>query len=320
MKEVLDKILKSKSAAVLPHVNEDPDALGSCFAFCEAMKMLGKEAVVYVEEEPQKRFAFLGGDYEVYDPARKYKHDLCVCLDCGDMERLGNRAALFEAAERTVNIDHHFTNTSFAQVNYVEGKASATGEILCMLLPMLTGRINDKIARYLYAAICADTGCFKFSSVCAKTMRLAADLLEYDFDHAEIARALFDSDSLEVVKFKAHLMSNIESYAGGLVKSINLSEDLYEKYNIPPSEVPNVVDIPRRVAGTEVALCFKPKENGIGVNFRSNSYVDVAAIACKFGGGGHERAAGCTVRGGSMEEVKRAVTEECIKAVNNGKN
>lgn len=314
MEKIIEKIKSANTVAVFPHVNADPDALGSCYAFCEAMRLMGKRAVCYVEEIPQQRFQFIGGEYTLYTGEADV-YDLCASLDCGDMERLGSRAEIFNNAHDTINIDHHVTNTLFAQANYVEGDAAATGQILCEFLPKLGIKINDTIARYLYTAICADTGCFKFSNVASKTLRYTADLLEYDFDHAEIARLLFDTDSLSVTKFKAELMGSIESYADGKLSVIELSDELYEKYGIPESEVPNVVDIPRRVEGTEVALCFKPKKDGIGVNFRSNSYVDVSKISIKFGGGGHERAAGCTVHEGTMQQVKRAVIDECIREI-----
>lgn len=316
MKEVIEKIKNARSVAVLPHINEDPDALGSCFAFTKAMQALGKEAVCYVSEELPCRFDFIGGDYVIYNGGAAGEHDLCVCIDCGDILRLGDRVNLFNEIGNTANIDHHITNTNFADANYVDGNASAAGEILCELLPLAGVKVDDEIARFLYIAICSDTGCFKFSNVSPKTLRLIADLLEYDFDHSEIARLLFDSETFNIIKFKAEIMLGIESYADGLITVVELPEELIEKYEIPLNDVPNVVDIPRSVEGSEVALSFKHKGGGIGVNFRSNKYVDVSAVAVKFGGGGHKRAAGCTVKGKDMKTVKREVISECIMAVN----
>ena len=116
MKNVIEKIKKSQSMAVLTHINEDPDTLASAFAFCSVIHSLNKEAVCYVNERPQKMFDFIGGDYVVYTDDVKHNHDLCVCIDCGDIGRLGDRKKIFDEIKNSVNIDHHMTNTLFADL------------------------------------------------------------------------------------------------------------------------------------------------------------------------------------------------------------
>ena len=160
MDSVIDKIIKAKSVAILPHVNEDPDALGSCFAFQKVMRLMGKEAVIYVSGKIEARLDFIGNDYVMYNGDSCYNHDLCVCLDCGDIERITERKVIFDKIGNTVNIDHHFTNTRFADANYVDGTAAATGEILFDLFKEMQITLNSEIARDLYIAVSSDTGCF----------------------------------------------------------------------------------------------------------------------------------------------------------------
>lgn len=315
MHEIADKIKQAKSAAVFPHINEDPDALGSCFALCEALRDMGKTAVCYVSEPIEKHLEFIGGEYEVYDKEKTYSHDIAICLDCGDLERLGDRVKLFDEIGNSVNIDHHRTNTRFAEVNFVDGDSSATGEILCEFFRSEHIRITDKIARYLYIAICSDTGCFKYSNVSPKTMRAAADLLEFGFDHAEIARLLFDTCALNTMKVKSELMQNIHSYAGGKLNVVAVDDEIFEKYAVDAKEVPNIVDIPRCVAGTEIAVCIKRQNGGIRVSLRSNGSADVSAVSTKFGGGGHAKAAGCSVEAETLAEAEKIIVEECVKAL-----
>ena len=315
MKAVTQKIMNAKSVAVLTHIGEDPDALGSASAFCAVLRKLGKTAVCYVSEQPPSRHMFIGGDYAIYDKEKAYDHDLCVCLDCGDIGRIGSRVKLFNETGNTANIDHHRTNTLFADANYVEGGASATGEILFKLFKAMDIEIDNEIARFLYIAICSDTGCFKYSSVTPDTMRIAADLLEYDFDAAEIARLLFDTDSLNVTKFKAELMSKIESYADGKVTVVSVPDDMYERYGLTLTEAPNSVEIARKIANTEIAVGMKNRNGEADVSFRSNGRADVSAIAQSFGGGGHRAAAGCTVKGKTFEEAAPDIIEACVKAV-----
>lgn len=315
MQKAIDRIKKAKSVAVFPHINEDPDALCSCFAFAEVLRAMGKEAVCYVNEEVEKHLDFLDGEYVIYDPANSYNHDLALCLDCGDLERLGNRRKLFDEIGNSVNIDHHYTNTNFADDNYVDGSAAATGEILFELFKKMGVELSDKIARYLYIAISSDTGCFKYSNVSPKTMRAAADLLEFDFDHAEEARLLFDTYSLNVLKLKSELTQNVHSYADGKINVVTVEDTIYSRYGAEAKEVPNIVDIPRCIAGTEIALCIKHQNGLIRVSMRSNGNADVAAVAVKFGGGGHAKAAGCSIEAKTLEEAEKMIIEECLKVL-----
>ena len=311
MEEVIKKIKASKSVAVLGHVNADPDSIGSCFAFAHMMRLAGKEAVVYMSERIEDRLAFMGNDYVVYEGENPPHHDLCVCLDCGDLDRLGYRKDIFEAADNTVSIDHHRTNTYFAQANYVDGKAPATAEMLCRLFKKMDVKLDAEAAKQLYTALSSDTGCFKFSSVTPQTMREAADLLEYDFDHAEVSRLLFDSNTFNEVRFKAEVMLSLKSLLGGKLTMVVIDNDMVERSGLKDDQLPNVVDIPRSVQGTEIAVSMKEKNGDIRVNLRSNGYADVSAVALKFGGGGHAKAAGCTIKDVSLEEAEEVIVKAC---------
>ena len=307
MRDVIEKIKNAMSVAILPHKNEDPDALGSCFAFMKVMKSMGKEARVYVSEVPEKRLAFIGSEYEVYDASKTYSHDLCVCIDCGDLQRIGEREKLFNEIGASVNIDHHYTNTNFADANYVDGNASAAGEILYMLFGEMGVTIDKETAELLYIAICSDTGGFKYSNTTPRTMRICAELMEYGFDHSEVARLLFDRQSFAAARMCAEVTLSIKSYEDGKIKLVTIPDDLYEKYDIAVKDAPNMVDIPRRIEGTEVAVCIKHQDGDIRVNLRSNGDADVSKVAVKFGGGGHVRAAGCSIDAKTLEEAEEKI-------------
>lgn len=315
MRAVIDKIMKAKSVAVFPHVNEDSDALGSCFAFAKVMRKIGKRATVYVSGRIEARLAFVGNDYVVYHDGIEHDHDLCACIDCGDIDRITERKSLFDEINNSVNIDHHYTNTNFADANYVDGKAAAAAEILFELFKEMNVDLDTDIAKDLYTAICSDTGCFKYSNVTPKTMRIAANLIEYDFDHADIARLLFDSESLEAAKLKAEITNGIKTYADGKIAVVVTDENVGEKYGIEKEDIPNLVDIPRRIEGTEIAVCIKHTDDGFRLNLRSNGGADVSKVAMKFGGGGHVKAAGATVRFETAQEAEKAVVEACMNAL-----
>lgn len=315
MQAVIDKINAAKSVAIITHIHEDPDTLGSCFAFQKMMRKLGKEAVIYVSGKIEDRISFMGSDYVVYEKGMTHTHDLCACIDCGDLARLGDREAIFGEIGNSINIDHHFTNSLFADANLVRADASAAAEIVYELFKEMNLELDVEIARDLYTAICSDTGCFKFSSVTPKTMRVAADLLEYGFDHAQIARLVFDTETLGAMQLKAEVTKTVKSYEDGKISLVTADEKDGEKYGISPEDIPNLVDIPRRVKGTEIAVCIKKIKDGFRVNLRSNGEADVSEVASALGGGGHIRAAGVTLADGSMDEAVDKVITECKKAV-----
>ncbi len=315
MRDIIDKIREASSVAVFPHVNEDSDALASCFAFASMLRKMGKKATIYVSGKVEAKLKFIGTDYVAYKSGAEYDHDLCACLDCGDLGRITERKEMFDKISNSINIDHHATNTRFADVNYVDASASATGEILFDLFEEMGVEIDDEIARYLYTAITSDTGCYKYSNTTPKTMRTAARLLEYNFDHAEVTRRLFDCEPLNSIKLRAEVMGGIRLFEDGKISFVSTDEKLGEKYGMAKEDIPNLVDIPRRVEGAEIAVCIKRIEGGFRANFRSNGDADVAKVAMRFGGGGHVRASGATIRSDNTEETERAVIEACREAL-----
>ena len=123
-----------------------------------------------------------------------------------------------------------------------------------------------------------------------------------------MARLLFDSESLAAAKLKAEITENIKEYADGKIKAVITDEKIGAKYGMGKEDIPNLVDIPRRIEGTEIAVCIK-------LNLRSNGKADVAEVAMKFGGGGHIKAAGATLDFDSTEKAERAVIDACKRAL-----
>lgn len=315
MNKVIEKINNAKSIAVFPHINEDGDALGTCFAFAEVMRRLGKVAVVYVSEIPEKRLEFMGTDYVVYDEEKTYNHDLCACLDCGDLLRIGRRVKLFDEINNSINIDHHATNTNFADANYVVGGASAAAEVLYCVFEEMGIELEKNEAEHLYTAICSDTGSFKYSSTSPKTMRIAASLMEHGFDFSEIEHRLFDCRSYEAALMCAEVTMGMKSYEDGKITVVTVDDAVYEKYGMNVKDAPNLVDIPRCIDGAEIAACIKHQNGTIRVNLRSNGDKDVSKVALEFGGGGHARAAGCNVEAKSLEEAEKLVVDALRKVL-----
>lgn len=317
--DVIKIIKNSTSVAIIPHISADGDAIASCKAMAEVLNIMGKKWVIYSEEPVEKRLQFMDDGITVYDGMHG-NHDLCIVLDCGDLDRVGKRLPILKSADRVINIDHHKTNTMFGDANLVVDTACATGEILVSLFEKMDIDFNETIARYLYTAICSDSGCFQYSNVSADTMRLTAKLLDTGFDHSEITHLLYDECPLDVALMKAEVTCNIHSYVDGRLMVVLADESLAKKYNLNNDEVQGLVEIPRKIQGTEIAVAIKDLDGKITASFRSNSNIDVAEISMEFGGGGHAKAAGCRLDAKNIQEAENMVVEACKKALSKNKN
>ncbi len=316
MNRAAELILKSKKVLIMGHDDEDPDSIGSCFAVYFALLMLGKEASCCFSAPLELHTAFMGDHYTVFDENADYTADLCICLDCANVNRLGARKKVFESAKKTISIDHHEKNSQFADVNVVDPVASATAEIIYELLVTMGVAIDCDIAKNLYAAISADTGSFKYSNVTEKTMNVGAELIKTGIDHAKIARLLHDTDPIAVIRCKAEIMQNIECYFDGRLVIVTADDRLFEKYGITERDSGDIVNIARTAEGCIMAVSIRETCGHIKISLRSNSEISVSEIARRFGGGGHVRAAGAKIGGKSLEEVKADIIEACGEVLN----
>jgi len=311
---LVDAIRQAKTISIIPHTSPDGDALGACFAFKKILAKIGKNATIYTEDGVPKYLAFLQVEHEVFNSDNIPSSDLCICIDCGDIGRMGERKAMLKSAKVTANIDHHKTNDGFADINIVEADASSAGEICYKLFGQMDAAIDSDIAMLLYTSIASDTGGFKYSNTKPETMRIAADLLEFGIDSAKVNRMLFDTESLGALKLKGLVSQNIRTYADGLVAVGSATVDMLKQCGILDGEIENIVDIVRCVEGVEVAVSLKESKKGIRVSMRSNEWFDVAQMALEFGGGGHTRAAGYLSEL-SIEESERLIVEAIIKKI-----
>ena len=310
MKKIAEVIKNAENIVITAHINEDADALGSVFALSMALRNMGKNVTALLSDIPERRLQFLDFPYEVYKEGAEYPQDLLICLDSADVKRLGDRASLLEKSQ-SISIDHHYTNTNYAKINHVEGGLSATGEIIYKLILELGGEITKEIAEFLYVAISGDTGSFKYSSTSSETMRVVADLMEKGIDHAELSRRIHETESLESVILKGHIMSHIKSLCNGKVNMVVLNDETFKKFGVSEKDVGDIVNIPRMIEGTEVAVSVREVPEKIKLSFRSNGRYNVSDIAGRFGGGGHEMAAGAAVFGKTLAEVE----EEIVKVL-----
>lgn len=303
------KLLKEAGKMVIvSHISPDGDTLGSSLALAHALRMLGKEVMLNVDDDIPSVFSFLPGigEYMRFAPDDSVPADLLIVIDASSADRAGNAMNVVKARS-VLNIDHHKTNTHFADYLYLDSDAAATAEIIYSLLLELGTELNTEIATCIYEGLYTDTGSFKYSNTTSRTLSIASALLTYGVNPSLI------SDNMEVksrsqVEMLGKVLETLTFLRDGKIAYVEVAAELYD-YNV---DTDTFVSYPRYIEGVEVALLFKQvEENLTRVSFRSKQ-VDVAKIALSFGGGGHQKASGCSIHAPlkEAESVVLPVVEE----------
>lgn len=293
---------------VFTHVQPDGDAIGSSLGLARALRQMGKEAVLVGVDPIPRLYQFLPGWDELRVPWQEIdgEWDLCCFLDCGDLERVGAALPLVQKGKRTLSIDHHATNNFFAEYNHVDTSAAAVGELVYRLLREAGAPIDADTATCLYTALVTDTGGFRYDSTGPSTHRAAAELIELGVKPYEVASAIFESESPTRLALLARALSTLTLDEGGQVAWMRITRADMEAAGAEDGDIEGIVNYARSIFGVEVGMLFRETAEGtIRVGLRSRRRVDVGAIAQAFGGGGHPRAAGCTLNGGMEDAVRR---------------
>jgi len=307
-REIIKLITEAGGIAIFPHVSADGDAVGSSLALALALKNAGKQVAVYIEEDIPKVYKFLPGLEltGLYDATFEVM-DINIALDTGDVGRLGSRADGFFKAPCTINIDHHVTNTNYGHLNFVDSSSASTSEIVYTLIKQLGIEIDKSIATCLYTGVVTDTGGFQYQNTSAETHRIAAELLSTGINVGDLSQRIFDNTTYEKLKLTQKAIELLELHENSKLSVVALSLEDIRSTGAKDEDCDGIVNIGRSIEGVEVSALIKEKEeNVIRVNLRSKTYVNVSEIAAAFGGGGHIRAAGCTVNG-CLEDVKAKI-------------
>ncbi len=307
--EILEKIAQAKTIQIAGHTNPDGDAIGACLAFGLALEKAGKDVTVLLEHYAPK-YDVIPGKHLVKEAAAKA--DLFLALDCGDEGRLGAAGDWFRQADVTINIDHHSSNTYYGQYNYVEGASSSTSEIV---YGFLEGNypVDKDMAAGLYAGLIYDTGGFRHSSTSPNTMRVAGALMETGIPFTDIYNRFFDSRSFSEMKIMGQALENAKLYFDGKVVCATITSAEIAACNGTNKELDAIINYLKGVQGAEVAcFLYEKTETEVKASFRGADGRDVCALAQKFGGGGHVKAAGCTIEA-PIDKAEEMVLAEIEK-------
>jgi len=314
--EVLSAIDSATSIALISHIMPDGDTMGSALALYMHLRAAGKEAALFCEQPvpPTYRFLSMSEAFRLpgtWDPETE-PYPLVIAIDCSDLERLGDCRSIYDRAGRTVNIDHHISNERYADINLVDDTAAAAGEMIFTLIQKAGGTVDNPMAEALYAAVSTDTGNFSYSNTTPSTHRIAAELLGRGIDVYSLNNILFRTHSLGRTRLLAMVLSTLEIHREGSIATLFATDDMMRQSGADESETEGMINFAREIDTVEVGIMFRSRGDGtVKVSFRSKEYVDVSALAQSFGGGGHTRAAGCTVQG-SLEEAKKQIMDRLL--------
>lgn len=295
---VLEQMLEQTgSVVILGHVRPDGDCLGSTLGLYHYIQTNYPviRAAVYLEESSPK-FGYLAGYDAILHETDEERYELCICLDCGDEERLGSFGVYLANASKSLCLDHHITNTRFCEVNLVSENASSTCEVLFEQLD--EEKIDKAAAECLYTGLIHDTGVFKYSCTSARTMEIAGKLMAKGIDFGSIIDNSFYKKTYVQNQILGRALLESITFLDGKCIFSALRQSEMEFYGVNGKDMDGIIDQLRLTEGVEVAIFMYqtgPKE--FKVSLRSQNAVDVSRIASYFGGGGHVRAAGCTMSG-----------------------
>lgn len=306
---LIRELRKAPAVALFSHVSPDGDCMGSMLALGLALKKLGKKVSLFNPDGIPHHLAFLPGAAEVQKELPDPLPQMLCFIDCTDLNRVNIEDRPLPENTVILNIDHHISNRNFGTFNWVNPEAAASGEIVMALIRELGVPIDPDMATNLYTAIVTDTGLFQYSNTTAQTHRLAAELLESGINLTDIHHRIFDQKPLAQVELLRRGLAELSLYAEGRLAVMTLHQRDFDETGAAEGLSEGIINHARSIEGVEVAVLLKEVElQTIRVAFRSNLWFDVNALAVRFGGGGHKRAAGCTMKV-TLNEARTSVIQ-----------
>lgn len=306
--DVAFHIQNNDNFIIIPHRSPDGDCLGSSSALLLALRAMGKHVAIRLPSAIPARLEFLWNEeYERVD----FVPEVAVSVDvAADYMMLGLYDEVYMKAKSRICIDHHGTNDGFGDINYVDASSSAAGEIVYKLITELGVSLTSDIAEKLYISIADDTGGFQYSNTTARTHRIVAELYDCGINSDDIMRRLFATHALTEMELLKFITNRMEYHLDGKVCTTYVDDEALEASGAQLAQADAWIGFTRSVEGVEVGIMLKaiaPEETR--VSLRSNSYVDVSAVARKFGGGGHVRAAGVTFNENLISAKNKLLSE-----------
>nr|WP_330409718.1 bifunctional oligoribonuclease/PAP phosphatase NrnA [Romboutsia maritimum] len=317
---IIKHINESNDFIVTSHISPDGDNVGSTLAMYYCLKKLNKNVYYVLDDNTPLNLKFLVKGVEILRSNELKINDYSlISLDCGDKSRICVSDEIINNSNKLICIDHHASNNYYGDLNYIDSEASSTCELVYNLLVRFyqvsnLNLIDEKVATALYTGLVTDTGNFSYSSTHPSSFEMAKELLILGAKRDTIIQNVFQSNPFNFYKLLGDALNTLD-IVESKIASIMLTKEMLKKYSISFNDVDAITSYTRDIQGVEVGILLKEKkENEVKVSLRSKNYVDVSEIAKTFNGGGHVRAAGCTIYD-SIENAKKLVLQEVLKTI-----
>jgi phosphoesterase RecJ-like protein len=318
IREVISAFRNYERFMLFTHVHPDGDALGAIMGTQLILRRLGKTADAFTQDPYSPEYGFLPNVREIRSKlSGPAQYDAAVLLDCGDLERVGDR--FLEAVKGSaflINIDHHLVNKPFGNVSWVETGASSTCEMLFDLCMSLSLPPDKDLATALYTGILTDTGSFRYSNTNARVFEIISALVGFGAEPARIAAHVYDSATPEKLRLLATVLGTMEFHASSRIVTAQLSRSMLSNASSTYTESEGFINHLRSVKSADMAIFFRENDDGlIHISMRSRGDINVARLAQRFGGGGHKQAAACRIPG-DLGSVRSMFIAEAVNYIN----
>lgn len=309
LKKCSEILRENDDFLILSHDHPDGDTLGCAYALMYILKALGKKRAFLCSDEVPKDFSYIKDGVENDDIEPRY----IIAVDVADKRLLGD---LEEKYGDKVNlcIDHHLSNTLFAQNTLLTEKAAAC-EIIYELVKEM-GIVPDVyLAECIYTGISTDTGCFRYQNTTSSTLHIAGELFDIGIDFNKINKLMFETKSKSLLELELLVRKTLEYHFDEKCAIMTVTQDMYKKSGSNENECYGITALPRQIEGVLVGAVIKEKKDGsFGISVRTGTEIDASQICKSLGGGGHKGAAGCTVTA-SYEQTKKLLLDAVKNAL-----
>ncbi len=295
-------LLEQDDILILCHRNPDGDTLGSGFGLLHGLKSLGKRVKLSCSDPLPEKYSYMFQETSEY-----FKEKFVVAVDVADTSLLGDKLASY-ADKVDLCVDHHSSHRDYAKNLLLEGDSAAACEVVYLLLKEMKVAFSPLMADCIYTGIATDTGCFRYSNTTVRTHRIAGELMELGCRYSWINTRMFETTTRSRLAVEKEALAGLEYCFGDRCAIITLSRDMIEGNGSRDDELEGIAAIPRQIEGVQVGVTLKELKDrsGYKISLRTTEEADASKICSRLGGGGHARAAGCTVNG-SREEARIAI-------------
>ncbi len=309
--QAAEMLKNADNILLLAHQYPDGDTIGSNFALCLALQTLGKTVRVHCGDSIPDKYAYLFADV----PQPSFEPEFICAVDVADVKLLGEETAKQYGERVDLCIDHHATNTGYAAHVCVDSTCGAAAMVVYRVIGLLGVTLTSAIAQCIYTGIATDTGCFKYANAGALAHRIAADCIDVGIPYEMINRVNFDTKSRARIELERMALDGMRFYHDGRVAVMTITNAMVVESGAGENDLEGLPPIPRQIEGVWVGITLRQKADGnYKISVRTGTHADAAAICAVLGGGGHERAAGCTVDG-KREDVTATVLEAVEQVV-----